>query len=875
MQLLTPLPLPDPTVDRHSRSSSSSSSMASYGAELERLTSLNSRLCHIHEEKEDGEDEGTQRMKFKVYVAVGRSTEKTVSLLQWAFRNFRNSEFCLVHVHQPSPSIPTLLGKLPATQANAEVVAQYRNEEREKMRKLLRSYLDFCCKAKVKVSSIITEDEEVHKGIINMVMKHGMQKLVMGSVPEKFLTLTLKYLSHEACIEWYSCMNVKKISRKAHYAAKNAPTFCEIWFIHKGKHIWTKEASETYTLPTTRQVDGPRKGRLRSNSSPYKKSERLYSPINLYSRSSSLSIEYSGMINENQNEPVEELMLPSSPGNPCISVDSRSSINNDFASITSIERRASSEPDIKVEEENLYSQLSVAKAEIVALKDEAISELLKRQNLEAEAMKAMRKVKDFESVQTCEAELRKEAEESLKSLMHEQERILEEKSQVLGDLQKTNANVVVLDSRVQEANRRWNEVAGELKLVRDCIANLQQEKQKIERQKMEAESWLEKWRSRRQIGGTNHHGYGGLLDDAPELVEFSQSDLQTATCNFSDSFKLFEGGFGSVYKGELLNRTVVILRLHAHNIHPIQFHKEVQILGKLRHPHLVTLIGSCPEAWSLVYDYVSNGSLQWHLLQKSNIAPLSWKTRTRIISQISTALLFLHSSRPEKIIHGDLKLECILLDSDLHCKICDFGISRLLLQDTLQLPGIRCYPEPQGAFPYRDPEFHRTGKLSPKSDIYSFGIIILHLLTGQPPVGLVANVRKAVAGGKLGLILDSSAGEWEPFVAEKLAGFALRFCEHSSRDRPELTPSLVKELQQLHISKERTVPSFFLCPILQEIMRDPQVAADGFTYEGDAIREWLDNGRETSPMTNVTLDYLHLTPNNCLRLSIQEWLCKY
>lgn len=242
---------------------------------------------------------------------------------------------------------------------------------------------------------------------------------------------------------------------------------------------------------------------------------------------------------------------------------------------------------------------------------------------------------------------------------------------------------------------------------------------------------------------------------------------------------------------------------------------QVQVLGKLRHPHLVTLIGACPEAWSLVYDYVSNGTLQWRLFQKSNIAPLTWKIRARIISQISTALLFLHSSHPEKIIHGDLKLECILLDSDLHCKICDFGISRLLSHDTLHLPGFGCYPEPQGAFSYRDPEFHRTGKLSPKSDIYSFGIIILQLLTGQPPVGLVANVRRAVSGGKLDSILDSSAGEWGSSVAEKLANVALRFCEQNSRDRPELSPSLVKELRQLHTSKERPLPSFFLCPIRQ------------------------------------------------------------
>lgn len=229
----------------------------------------------------------------------------------------------------------------------------------------------------------------------------------------------------------------------------------------------------------------------------------------------------------------------------------------------------------------------------------------------------------------------------------------------------------------------------------------------------------------------------------------------------------------------------------------------------------MALYGACPEAWSLVYDYVPNGCLRWRLFPKSNVPPLSWKIRARIISQISTALLFLHTSHPERIIHGDLKPDCILLDSDLHCKICDFGFSRLMSADTLSSPNFRHYPEPQGAFPYRDPEFHRTGKLSPKSDIYSFGVIILQLLTGQPPVGLIASVRRAVSVGKLDSFLDSSAGEWGPSVAKKLADVALRFCEPNSRDRPELTPSLVKELQQLHIIKERSMPSFFLCPIRQ------------------------------------------------------------
>ncbi|XP_021841662.2 U-box domain-containing protein 33 isoform X1 [Spinacia oleracea] len=862
MELLMPFPFPDPTVDRCSRFSSSSSSfsMASYGAELERQASraeLNSRLTDIEEEEEEeGGGKGGEKRE-KVYVAVGKSEEKTVSLLQWTFHNFRCCDICLVHVHHPSSFIPTPLGKLPATQANAVVVDAYRKEEREKVKKLLRAYLDFCYRAKVKASSIITEDDQIQKGLLNLVMKYGMQKLVMGSVPE-------------------NCVKVKKNSRKASYAAKSAPAFCEIWFIHKGKHVWTREAFEKVIVSTTYQADEPRTDRLRSKSFQYKENDRLYNPVNLRSRSSHLSVRGSGVKDWKTTELTDEdLLLPCS-GNPRHPGYARSSISNDSASSTSTEIRVSSDSGLNLEEENLYGQLLEAKARVETSRNEACLEFLKRKELEAEAMKTMRKVKEFESLQTHEAGLREEAEVALNILMDEQERLFEERLKVTEELQKTMRSVAVLDSRVQEANRRGNEAAEELKLIQVCVTSLWQEKKNIERQKMEAERWLENWRSRRRTGGSNLRGYRGLMDDVPELVEFSLSDLQSATCNFSDSFKLVEGGYGSIYKGELLSKTVAIQRFHAHNIQgPSQFQKQVQVLGKLRHPHLVTLIGVSPEAWSLVYDYVPNGCLQWRLFQKNNIAPLSWKIRARIISQISTSLLFLHTSHPEKIIHGDLKLESILLDSDLHCKIGDFGFSKLLSEDTPSFPSFHRYPEPQGAFPYRDPEFYRTGKLSTKSDIYSFGVIILQLLTGQPPVGLIANVRRAISGGKLDSILDSSAGNWGPFVAEKLADVALRFCEQNCRVRPDLTPSLVKELQQLHISKERPVPSFFLCPILQEIMCDPQVAADGFTYEGEAIREWLLNNRETSPMTNLRLDHLHLTPNNSLRLAAQEWLCKY
>lgn len=240
---------------------------------------------------------------------------------------------------------------------------------------------------------------------------------------------------------------------------------------------------------------------------------------------------------------------------------------------------------------------------------------------------------------------------------------------------------------------------------------------------------------------------------------------------------------------------------------------QVKVLGKLQHPHLVTLLGVCPEAWSLVYEYLPNGGLQDHLFRKSNV--LTWEIRVRIIAEIASALCFLHSSKPEKIVHGDLTPQKILLDSELRCKICDFGICRLITEDNLQCPSLRWNTGPKGSFYYADPEFQRIGILTPKSDAYSFGLIILQLLTRRSPVGLAGEVRKAVSSGKLASILDSSAGEWPMLVARRLADIGLQCCELNSRDRPDLTPSLVRELEQLHDSEERPVPSFFLCPILK------------------------------------------------------------
>jgi serine/threonine protein kinase len=246
----------------------------------------------------------------------------------------------------------------------------------------------------------------------------------------------------------------------------------------------------------------------------------------------------------------------------------------------------------------------------------------------------------------------------------------------------------------------------------------------------------------------------------------------------------------------------------------------------MRHPNLVTLIGTCPEKSALVYEYLPNGSLEDRLECQGGTPPLTWQVRTRIIGEICCALLFLHSNNPNPIVHGDLKPANILLDANLVSKLSDFGISRLLIESNTKTLVYRTEC-PRGTFTYMDPEFLSSGEITTKSDVYSFGIIVLQLLTGKPPVNIAADVEDAIETNSLHMLIDESAGEW-PFVqAEQLANLGMRCAQMRRRKRPDLesewklVESLMKaaSLTVLPSFKsqhdDKGIPSYFICPIFQ------------------------------------------------------------
>ncbi|KAF6995308.1 hypothetical protein CFC21_011831 [Triticum aestivum] len=259
------------------------------------------------------------------------------------------------------------------------------------------------------------------------------------------------------------------------------------------------------------------------------------------------------------------------------------------------------------------------------------------------------------------------------------------------------------------------------------------------------------------------------------------------------------------------------------------------------------------------------------LARRDDTPPLAWQARTRIIGEVCSALVFLHSCEPRPVTHGDLNPDNILLDANLVSKIGDYGASRL---PTMTDPG---------SSPYTDPELLITGELTADSDVYSFGVIVLRLVTGQPALGIARKVEEALEKGEMEALVDRSAGEWPFAQAEKLMLLGLQCAELSSRRRPARMSQVWRVVEPLakaasmsvapvSLVRESHMPSYFICPISQEVMRNPHTAADGYTYEAEAIKGWLDSGHETSPMTKMPLAHRHVTPSYALRSAIQNYM---
>ncbi|KAL3519540.1 hypothetical protein ACH5RR_017689 [Cinchona calisaya] len=232
-----------------------------------------------------------------------------------------------------------------------------------------------------------------------------------------------------------------------------------------------------------------------------------------------------------------------------------------------------------------------------------------------------------------------------------------------------------------------------------------------------------------EIQGANDEDESLTID--PESLKYSLVAIQSATDNFSVDNKIGQGGFGPVYKGKLPNgQDIAVKRLSRSSGQGAEeFKNEIAVVAKLQHRNLVRLLGFCLEGGEklLIYEFVPNKSLDYFLFDQEKQRLLDWSRRYKIIRGIARGLLYLHEDSRLRIVHRDLKAGNILLDESMNPKIADFGMAKICGIDEFEGNTNRI----AGTFGYMAPEYTTSGQYSVKSDVFSFGVVILEIIAGK------------------------------------------------------------------------------------------------------------------------------------------------
>lgn len=330
-------------------------------------------------------------------------------------------------------------------------------------------------------------------------------------------------------------------------------------------------------------------------------------------------------------------------------------------------------------------------------------------------------------------------------------------------------------------------------------------------------------RSHFSVAASEDSCLDGEIVPTPNLKTYSFSDLKAATRNFKSDTVLGVGGFGTVFKGWVDEKTltptkvgngmvVAIKKLNSESMQGFEeWQAEVNFLGRLSHPNLVKLLGYCWEDKELllVYEFMPKGSLENHLFRRSTaIEPLSWDLRLKIAIGAARGLAFLHSSE-KQIIYRDFKASNILLDGSYHAKLSDFGLAKV----GPSAGNSHVTTRVMGTYGYAAPEYIATGHLYVKSDVYGFGVVLLELLTGlraldtKRPSGqhnLVDWMKPMLSHKrKLKSIMDARMeGQYSSKAATLAAQLTIKCLEGEPKKRPSMK-DVVEVLEQVESIKEK------------------------------------------------------------------------
>ncbi|CAO2823183.1 unnamed protein product [Amaranthus hypochondriacus] len=741
--------------------------------------------------------------------------------VRWAVENLlpQTHHVLLVHVMPIITHIPTPSGNsIPIAQLDTKVVAKYMEDVREKAQAIFIQYKRLYRPGELEFETLLLECENIAAGLVDYVRKSNVRSLVLGS--ESLNRIWRKIKGH----------GIPQL------VLKTAPDTCDIFVVSK-RRVKTKLAT-SMTLNATPFIDI-------QNTSRENDSNRL--PIVVTTGQTPLhsSSSVEGCNSAAASPLSDHLQFDKSDSN-----SNAQEISNNFddfhgRNVTSHSSMASTYTD-------------VSSGAPISIPDSHMSYQEFDRHNEVEQLRL--------ELQTTLALYNRACED----LVHTQKKVRILSSECVVEAEKIDAATGREETLRKIAEQ---EKLKHMKAVEDAqAAKYILAKESHERQIAEINA-LKEFKEKEKV-------VDALISNERRIRRYTQDEIRVATEEFSNKNIIGEGGYGKVYSGTLHHTHVAIKVLeHDATEKKEEFLREIRILSQLCHPNIVLLLGVCTEMGCLVYEYMENGSLEQHIFRHNGREPLPWFARFRIAFEIARGLAFLHRRKPEPVVHRDLKPGNILLGRNYVTKISDVGLAKLIsdnIPDSVTMFGNSLLA---GTLYYIDPEYQRTGTVRPKSDLYSFGIIVLQLLTARSPNGLLLVMENAIASGSLPYILDDSINDWPLAEVEVLTKLALECCKLRCRDRPDLETGVLPILKKLadvadvSMKVERSsifAPSHYFCPILHEVMDDPQVAADGFTYERRAIEAWLER-HDVSPVTNKNLTHFNLTPNFTLLTAIQEW----
>ncbi|XP_025827150.1 cysteine-rich receptor-like protein kinase 10 isoform X2 [Panicum hallii] len=317
----------------------------------------------------------------------------------------------------------------------------------------------------------------------------------------------------------------------------------------------------------------------------------------------------------------------------------------------------------------------------------------------------------------------------------------------------------------------------------------------------------------------------GLEGRSSEFTVYDFSQVLEATCHFSEENKLGQGGFGPVYKGRFPDgMEIAVKRLASHSGQGFtEFKNEIQLIAKLQHTNLVRLLGCCYQGQEklLIYEYLPNKSLDFFIFDETRRALVDWNKRLVIIDGIAQGLLYLHKHSRLRVIHRDLKASNILLDHEMNPKISDFGLAKIFSKNDTEQNTKRIV----GTYGYMAPEYASEGLFSVKSDVFSFGVLILEIISGQRTsrfhrygdfINLLGHAWQLWKEERWLQLVDASIAEYRTPGMMRCINIALLCVQENAANRPTMSDVVAMLSSENVTLPEPKHPAYFHVRVTEE-----------------------------------------------------------